>query len=69
MKTFAEKLADLIADEFMFPGNPDAAVNGVISALEVQLAAVKEKHKADLAEREAFRRGLKCGITSRDILQ
>jgi len=44
-KSFEERLAELIADEFTFPGNSDAAFETVVSALELQLMAVKEQEK------------------------
>ena len=46
MKNFEEKLADLISDEFIFPGNPEAVFENVISALEIQLMAQREEYQA-----------------------
>jgi hypothetical protein len=47
MKTFAQKLSDLVDDELTFPGNPDAAVDHVIECLERQAIALTEEAALD----------------------
>jgi hypothetical protein len=57
-KNFEERLADLISDYVLFPGNPDAAIDEVISAidevisaLELQIMALKDEQRAIASER------------------
>lgn len=50
-KPFAERLQELIDDEFTFPGNPDAAADGVILAMETQLAEIKTEYEAEKRDR------------------